>query len=99
MLITECSGDKKNVGAGIGAAPTWGYCVCCYLNRRKLHKKVSIFLLKFTLLNKKAPQLRGAEKKTRREEIERLQHLGDQSAHVHSCLMKSVLGFGFRDPK
>jgi len=25
----EC-GDKKKVGAGIGATPTWGYCVCCY---------------------------------------------------------------------
>jgi len=22
---------KKKVGAGIGATPTWGYCVCCYL--------------------------------------------------------------------
>ena len=21
---------KKKVGAGIGATPTWGYCVCCY---------------------------------------------------------------------
>ena len=34
---------KKNVGAGIGATPTWGYCVCCYQDRRTSAKKVSRF--------------------------------------------------------
>jgi|SRR5579864_3246958 len=39
------SGDrqKKKVGAGIGATPTWGYCVCCYKDRRSGGKKVSAF--------------------------------------------------------
>jgi hypothetical protein len=32
---------KFNVGAGIGATPTWGYCVFTY-NRRYKNKKVSI---------------------------------------------------------
>jgi hypothetical protein len=34
---------KKKVGAGIGATPTWGYCVCCYLDRRRIAEKVSAF--------------------------------------------------------
>ena len=45
--------SKKKVGAGIGATPTWGYCVCCYLNRRKTRNKVSKF---FELnINKRIP--------------------------------------------
>jgi len=32
---------KKKVGVGIGATPTWGYCVCCYQNRRNPNEKVS----------------------------------------------------------
>src|SRR5215470_6587678 len=32
---------KRKVGAGIGATPTWGYCVCCYQNRRNSPPKVS----------------------------------------------------------
>ena len=29
-LRLKVAGQKKKVGAGIGATPTWGYCVCCY---------------------------------------------------------------------
>src|SRR6185312_7385650 len=32
---------KEKVGVGIGATPTWGYCVCCYQNRRNPSEKVS----------------------------------------------------------
>ena len=41
--LTESWRGKKKVGAGIGATPTWGYCVCCYLDRRRITEKVSAF--------------------------------------------------------
>jgi len=40
-LTKRSAVQKRKVGAGIGATPTWGYCVCSYHHRRNPREKVS----------------------------------------------------------